>query len=152
MTKPFLIDSNIPVYVLNKSSLYHEESKGVIDKILEDEIKAFLTPQILFEVFAVITDSKKFPAPFDPAIAFSLIENNFLNDKFPLIHPKETTWKKTFDLVRKYQISSSDIFDVTLVATMLDNDVYSIITYDLTHFQKFSFLEVIHPRDISKTS
>jgi toxin-antitoxin system PIN domain toxin len=149
MTKPFLIDSNILIYALNKSSPYHEEAKQVIDAILKDAIKGYLTPQVLFELFAVITDSKKFPAPLTPASAYPLIETNYLNDKFPLIHPKETTWRKSFDLAKQYQISSQDIFDVTLVATMVDNDIFCIVTYDRTNFQKFSFLEVIHPSKIS---
>jgi len=150
MSKSLLIDSNILIYALNKSSPYHKESKRIIDKTLDGKVKAYLTPQVLFELFAVITDSKKFPTPLSPSSAYSLIENNYLGEKFPLIHSKETTWEKTFDLAKQYQISSQDIFDVTLVATMIDNNILCIVSYDLTNFQKFPFLEVVHPNEVDK--
>lgn len=148
MTKSILIDTNILVYALNKSSLYYTESKQLIDGIYRESFKACLTSQILYELFAVITDSKKFPFALTPVAAFSLIDNNYLNDKFPIVQPKESTWRKVFDLAQQHQISAQNIFDIVLVATMIDNDVFRVLTYDLTNFQKFSFLEVIHPHDI----
>jgi len=149
MSKQFLIDANILVYALNKSSPYHAESKLVIDRVLNDAIKGCLTPQILFELFAVITDPRRFPSALAPNTAIPLIENNYPIGKFPLIHPKESTWLKTFELIKQHQISAQNIFDVTLVSTMLENNILSIITYDVTNFQKFSFLEITHPSSIT---
>ncbi len=54
-----LLDTNILVHAYNKSSPNQIEAAGIIRKAMQGEIEACLTPQVLYELFAVVTDPKR---------------------------------------------------------------------------------------------
>lgn len=48
-------------------------------------------------------------------------------------------------LIEKHSPKSQSIFDYLLVATMMDNGVYTIHTANSNHFEHFEFITVINP-------
>jgi predicted nucleic acid-binding protein len=53
-----LLDTNIIVHAYNKSSPHQQEAANIIKKALQGKTEACLTPQVLYELFAVITNQK----------------------------------------------------------------------------------------------
>lgn len=49
------------------------------------------------------------------------------------------------NLVKKYEVTKQDIFNLQLVATMLSNNVTRLFTYNQDDFMKFSEIEVLTP-------
>jgi predicted nucleic acid-binding protein len=49
------------------------------------------------------------------------------------------------DLAEKHGVTGADIFDLQLVATMLENGVRRIYTFNREDFERFAELEVIMP-------
>lgn len=143
-----LIDSNILIYALNRGSPYYKQSTSIIDKITQEEITAYITPQNLFETYAVITSSRFGTKPLSAKDAYSIIDSRYNNSLFNLAYPKSDTWSKVFDIAEKFNIIAQDIHDVHLIATMLDNGINNIVTFDKTQFAKFNLLNAFHPDEI----
>lgn len=49
------------------------------------------------------------------------------------------------ELAETHSVTGADIFDLQLVATMLENGVRRIYTYNRSDFQLFNELEIVTP-------
>ena len=139
----YLIDSNILVYAINEDSEYHSESYKIIDLINRGKIQGCIFLQNVLETFAVITDSRKVENPLTPVEAIQIIKDDYIdNPMIVKIVPKLSVIDRILGLFDKYEVKRQEIFDLCLVATMLDNDVKGIYTLDTKYFEKFEFLEI----------
>ena len=146
MATTYLIDSNILVYSYDIDSPYYEKSMELMEtRVLKGEINACIAHQSLYEFYAVITDPKRVRAPLEQNKAMEIIElfQNAVNLK--KIFSLSTTLNTTMKLLKKYPVLKQNIFDLILVATMLDNGIKGVYTANEIHFKPFDFLEVINP-------
>lgn len=67
-----LLDTNILVHAYNKSSPHQLEAANVIKKAMLGETEACLTPQVLYEFFAVATNPKRVEKPLSTREAADL--------------------------------------------------------------------------------
>ena len=51
------------MHAYNKSSTYQKKASSVVKKALQGEIEAYLTPQVLYEFFAIVTNPKRVEHP-----------------------------------------------------------------------------------------
>jgi len=142
--KFFMLDTNILIYALDEESIFYEKAKEIRDKAEMGEIEACVCPQVLYEFFAVVTDAQRTRKPLIPKLAIKEIENYVRSKSIKKIYPNDTTIKKVTALVKKYKTRRQEIFDIKLVATMLDNHIRNIYTSD-PDFKKYSELRVINP-------
>jgi predicted nucleic acid-binding protein len=54
-----LLDTNILVHAYNKTSSNQKEAAIIIKRAIQNKTEAFLTPQMLYEFFAVVTNPKR---------------------------------------------------------------------------------------------
>jgi predicted nucleic acid-binding protein len=54
-----LLDTNILVHAYNKSSPHQKKASEIIRKAMQGEIEACLSPQVLYEFFAVVTSANE---------------------------------------------------------------------------------------------
>lgn len=139
-----MLDANVLVYARNRQSLYHKRAKEVRDQAQIGTIAACITPQILWEFFAVVTNSKRIEKPLSTEDAFDEIEQYWNSEMLIKILPNENTFVMVRRLVRKYRIIGQQIHDVHLIATMIDNKVFTIYSGDET-LQKFTEIRAINP-------
>lgn len=140
-----LLDTNVLVYATHGKSPFHSVCKALRDHGLEGKISLCVSPQILFEFFAIITSPKRVSQPLNPKQALEEIEKYLKAKNIIKIYPKEDTCQKVIDLSRKHKIKGQMIFDVQIVATMLTNNVGRIYTYDRKDFGKFKEIEILQP-------
>ncbi|WP_219855705.1 type II toxin-antitoxin system VapC family toxin [Candidatus Hakubella thermalkaliphila] len=139
-----LIDTNILVYANNKDSEFHSICKSIVEKAIKYEIEAVIAVQNLIELYAVITDKRRVEHPLFPAKAKELIEF-YRRSNIRIIAPTPQTIDTITNLIEKHNPKSQSIFDYLLVATMMDNGVYSIYTANSEHFKHFDSITVINP-------
>lgn len=144
MSNISLLDANVLVYARNTQSPYHERAKAVRDQVLTGTIAACIAPQVLWEFFAVVTNSKRIEKPLSPVDAYEEIEQYWNSEMFIKILPNENTFVIVGRLIGKYQVTGQHIHDVHLVATMIDNNVFTIYSGDET-LQKFTEIRAINP-------
>ncbi|MDI6736305.1 MAG: type II toxin-antitoxin system VapC family toxin [bacterium] len=145
MVTTYLIDSNILVYAANKNSPYQRFALEVMNKVIIGKMNACLSYQTLYEFYAIITDPKRVESPISPKKAQETIELYMVASNIKKIFPQKTNLQNTLSLLKKYKVSKQTIFDLVLVATMMDNGVEGIYTTNETHFKQFEFLEIINP-------
>jgi len=140
-----LIDTNVLVYASDQTSPFHQEAVRLREKGLKGEISLCVSPQILTEFFAIITDPKRVNNPRTCQEALIEIEKYLYSKNILKIYPGPDIIEKILDLLRRYEITRQEVFDLQLVATMLSNNITQIYTYNKSDFSKFKEIKVLSP-------
>ena len=142
-----LLDSNILIYAEQAETPYYEAAKSLRDRVLAGEISACISPQVLSEFFAVATNPRRVTAPLTIQEARDQIEKYCESEDLVLIHPGSGIVDRMLSLLEAHPVTGPDIFDLLLVATMLENDVARIYTVNIQDFASFSEIEAFLPPD-----
>jgi predicted nucleic acid-binding protein len=134
-----LLDSNILVYSINSSSPKHKDAQHFIQN---NAGNLEVAHQNIFETHRVLTHSK-FPNPMKISEAVEAVEN--ILKACDIITPDYKTHRITLELIKKYNISSNQIFDAYLAATAISNDIDKLATDNVKDLQIFSEIIVINP-------
>jgi len=143
-----LVDANVLVYAINQNAEQHSAALKLVESGLNGEIPISFTPQVFSEFFATVTNPKRITSVLSRENALSQIENYFLKGKVDIIFIHQGTLDKMLELIKKYQVSAQDIFDLQLVATMLSNNVTRIYTYNDKDFSPYTEIEVLKPESV----
>lgn len=147
--EPILLDTNVLVYAADRTSPHHEASRHLRDSGRQGLFVPCLTPQILFEFYAVVTDARRVSQPLTAADATEELTRYFTDATIRLIHPGPTIGETVQTLLRQHQIVRQDVFDALIVATMIANQVRKIGTYDAAQFRRYREVEVVNPAEWS---
>lgn len=134
-----LVDSNILVYSINRSSPKNKKAQDFLQKNLGNLEVAH---QNIFETLRVLTHPK-FPHPMKIKDAIDAVER--IIKVCNIISPDYRSHRIALELIKKHNLSSDQVFDAYLVATALNNDVKTIATDNTKDLQKFKELEVVNP-------
>ena len=140
-----LFDANILVHAHAIDSPFHEAARALRDQVVQGQLDACLSPQVLCEFFSVITDERLVKPALTPSQAKKEIASYGDTHQFRSIVPKDTTLSRLVSLLDRHGVKRGDVFDVFLVATMLDNDVRTIYTQNTRDFEIYHELHVINP-------
>jgi len=134
-----LVDADILVYAASPALAQYQASRG----LLESEAKLCVSPQVFAEFYSVVTNPRRVTAPFTPAEARAFIAAVLPRlDVLPMLAAVVPRWA---ELAEKHGVTGADVFDLQLVATMLENGVGRIYTFNRDDFDRFGELEVITP-------
>lgn len=134
-----LLDSNILIYSINSSSPKHKDAQHFIQNNVSNLEVAH---QNIFETLRILTHSK-FPNPMKTSEAVGAVEN--ILKACDIITPDYKTHRIALELIKKYNISSSQIFDTYLAATAISNGIDTLATDNIKDLQIFSEITVINP-------
>ena len=143
--EPYLLDTNVLVYAVDQMSPYHKAASSLANKGFNGDIQACVSPQILSEFFATVTNPKVVSATTEQKEVVSEMRKYFVSSRILKIYPTSATLKIMLDLLDKYAVSRQDVYDLQLVATMLSNNITTICTYDVNGFRKYQGIEVLTP-------
>jgi len=144
MSDFILIDTNVLIYADQSQDQYHIAAKTLRDRAARGEFPACISPQILSEFFSTITNSRRVSLPRTPEAAMQEIEE--YSKLFYLIYPGVGIVERMKTLFDVHAVEAQGIYDLFLVATMLENDVTKIYTYNTKDFTPFSdMIEVLTP-------
>ncbi len=140
-----LLDSNILVYAYDKSSANHEQAKTIMDKAFRQEIEAYLSPQVLYEFFTVITNPKKASSPMNPNDAADLCLDLWESYEIEKICPTAVASIDVFKLSKERNLSGTRIFDCVLAVTAKENNIDIIYTENVKDFKNYTFIKTLNP-------
>ena len=63
--------------------------------------------------------------------------------RFTLVHEKESTIHILIALIVKYAVARQKIHDMNIVATMVDNDITQLFTYNGQDFKQISEIQLL---------
>ena len=149
MDSPVFLDSNILVYAVNEKSPYYAGARAIFDVINKGELRVCLSPQVLGEFYAVITNPRKLERALSPQEAAGVVERFLSSNAVLKLYPQKSTLGLTLKLVKHYQIKALDFFDAQIVATMLDNGVTTIYTVNEQDLAKFEEIKAVNPFELA---
>ncbi|MBI5233966.1 MAG: type II toxin-antitoxin system VapC family toxin [Deltaproteobacteria bacterium] len=145
MPDRFLLDTNILVYAAFENDSFYPAAKVLRDKAVKGEIKACISPQNLAEFYSIVTSKKRVTSPISPASAKEEIRKYLNAQGISKIYIKDTTPLLMAKLAEEHKITGQDIYDVLLLATMMDNKIKGIYTANDKDFKKYAEIAVINP-------
>lgn len=137
----YTLDTNVLVYAADESFPLHLTACAIRDRAVAEQHKVRLCYSVLLEFFAIVTDPKRVDNPLSPAQAWQEVETYL--STFEVLYPDERTFAELKKLVDQYQIKHQMIFDVLIVALMVQYGVTGIYTADRGDFARFSEINVL---------
>lgn len=132
------IDTNVLIYSTFDDLEWDKYTQFTesLSKIAISGRTLFVSPQVLREFFAISTNSTIFKKPLTPKQATRQLRE-FL-ELFSLVYEKESTLHVLLELLDKYAVARQKIHDMNIVATMIDNGIFEILTANVMDFQQIS--------------
>jgi predicted nucleic acid-binding protein len=140
-----LLDTNILVHAYNKSSPNQKEAADIVRKAMQGKLEACLTPQILYELFAVITNPKRVEKPLSNKEAVDLCIDLWECNEIEKLNPSGVAAVEVFELTKALKLSRAKIFDCALAVVAKENGVEAIYTENIEDFKGYSFVKTLNP-------
>jgi len=142
---PCLLDSNILVYANNEDSPFHSPCKRLVEDAIDGRFPAYIAHQNLLELYAVVTDKRRVDNPLTPECASGLISFYLASKNISILYPSPATFCILGELIADHAPLSHGIFDLVLVALMIENDIKTIHTANTRHFASFKEITAVSP-------
>ncbi len=139
--EPAFFDTNILVYAFDQTEvLKRQKCKKLVLLVFKGQKKGVVSNQVLAELFFALT--QKVREPYEPKKAAKLIKG-FLNA------PNWITTNYSFETVAKAAKltakKKTHFWDALIAETMLENQVFEIITENQKDFSKIEQIKAINP-------
>jgi toxin-antitoxin system PIN domain toxin len=142
VSDPVFLDTNVLIYAADQSAAFHAACKALLERGIRGDVQLVLSPQILAEFIAIATNPNVMPTPLPATEAYA--HTKALSQSFRVVVPSSQVFDRVLELLAATRISGKRVHDVLHAATMLDNDVAAIYTYD-TGFQSIPGITVLTP-------
>lgn len=134
-----LIDSNIIIYALDDTSPKSQLAQHFLHQHQNELVVA---QQNIFESLRILTHTK-FPNPFPAQDAVKAVRA--ITDQALVIFPTLETYDVALELIQKYRVTGTEVFDAYLVATALSNGIEELASDNTKHLQKYTEIKLINP-------
>lgn len=140
--KRTLLDTNVLVYATLPTAPQHRAAYAVCADALAGDPQYCVTPQILIEYYATLTNPKRVDPVRTSAEAQAALDRY---RTIHLLHPTPEVFDEWVQLITMLGATGQDVFDLLLAATMLVHEVTDILTYDARMFAQVPGLTVRKP-------
>lgn len=140
-----LLDTNILVHATTVASPRHAAAKEICRQAWDRELEACVALQNLCEWYAVVTDSKRVSPPLSSEQASRELEAYEASGSVKIIAPSEDLLPSLPRLLRHARCKGSHVFDLLLIATMIEHGVETIYTENMRDFSGFREIRAVNP-------
>jgi predicted nucleic acid-binding protein len=140
-----LLDTNILVHAYNKSSPHQKRASNIIKQAMKGKIEAYLTAQVIYEFFAVVTNPKRVECPMNLEEAVDLCLDLWECREIEKLNPTLLTPNEVFKLAKEQKLSKGRIFDCIIAVTAKENKIDAIYTENIADFKKYDFIKALNP-------
>ncbi|HTW52337.1 MAG TPA: type II toxin-antitoxin system VapC family toxin [Stellaceae bacterium] len=141
--EPGVVDTNVLVYALDGDAPQHTAARALLEAGRDPANTLYVTPQILGEFYAIVTNPRRVAKPRPAAEAIAAI-----TDLLAYVHVLPVPARAIDDwlgLLRRHPVTGGDAFDLQIAATMQANGVQRIYTFNTADFGVYSELAVVTP-------
>jgi predicted nucleic acid-binding protein len=139
------LDTNVLIYALYADAEYHRAARLLVDQAGSEDAALCFTPQILAELYAVITNPRRVTEAKSPEAVLEVITNLIAMPGLTLLPFPLDLVSRWTALLRQHPVSGRKVFDVQLIATLLANGVKKLYTFNRIDFEPFAEIEVLTP-------
>jgi len=113
--------------------------------VLTGEVSCAVSLPFLLQFIHITTDPRRFKSPLTIAESLDIAEQYWHAAGWHQLVAKAGTGSRTLALIREYRLGRRRLLDTYPVATLLDNDIKTLITCDPGDFAIFKQLHLINP-------
>jgi predicted nucleic acid-binding protein len=140
------IDTNILLRAADRDSKDHQLAKDVLFKLSEHEVDIYISPQIIYEFWVVLTRPiESNGLGLDVETTYNIIKETLIY--YPCITENENLFPTWLEMVVKYKVIGVRAHDIRLAAWMKNNKIEEIVTFNTNDFKNLG-IEVIHPLNL----
>jgi predicted nucleic acid-binding protein len=143
-SEKILLDTNLLVFAHHKGSPYHSKASYILLAALQDDLRAHISNQNLFEFFSVMTAPGRINPTPDVNDISRICSDLLASHNLRKIYTYESAIKETFEMVKQRKLRGPKIFDCLLAITARQNKIDRIWTdniADMKHFEDFISIE-----------
>lgn len=134
------------VYASDEESPFGQAARDLLSRADRGEFQACLAPQVLFEFYSTVTDSRRVRHAIAPRDAAQAV-HGYLVRGYRMVFPGSATVPRAVRLASEQGMKGGDVYDCVLAATALDNDVNLIYTANPKDF-RFPGLRAVNPLSV----
>jgi uncharacterized protein len=139
------LDTNVLVYAMYQDTAHYRPARTLLDQAAHDDIDFCLTPQILTEFYAVVTNPRRVTEVKSPGEALDVIDTLLSLPGITLLPMPIDIVAQWTRLLRQHPVTGADVFDVLLAATLHSHGVTRLYTFNRSDFERFAGLTVLIP-------
>ena len=139
------LDTNVLVYAMYANTEHHRPARTLLDQAEHDDIDFCLTPQILTEFYAVVTNPRRVTEAKSPGEALDVIDTLLSLPGITLLPVPMDIVAQWMRLLRQHPVTGADVFDVLLAATLRSHGITRLYTFNRADFERFAGLTVLIP-------
>jgi len=129
------VDTNVLLRARVKGMEFHHEAKTLIDIQISAGNELWISRQVIREFLVNVTRPQSVSQPM--TIAEVEAEMNVLNSVFNIADETANVTAKLLQLIKQYPTGGKQIHDANIVATMLVNDVDTLLTQNMDDMKRF---------------
>ena len=140
-----MLDTNVLIYAYYEDAAQYPAAFPLLDRAQEAGALVCVSPQVLAEFYAVITNPRRASALFTPDEALAEIEKIQPSFTLTLLPVPLDVVDRWVALLREHHLTGRHVFDAQFAATMLGNGITKLYTFNRTDFERFPGIEVLTP-------
>jgi predicted nucleic acid-binding protein len=140
-----LLDTTILVHSHNRASRYQKKAASIIEKAISGELEAYITPQILYEFFAIITNPRRVETPLPVDVASDICLDLLACREIGKVEPGREAPREVLRFAKELGLAGAEIFDCLIAVTAKENGIKRIYTENVDHFKRYKFLKAVNP-------
>lgn len=143
--KSIFIDSNVLVYANVAEAPLHAESLPKINHYRGLGWRMWINHQVIREFLVIRSRPQAFG---DPCPVQTLIERvTYFRNTFQMAMETSSTLDKLNTLLKDFQVGGKQVHDANIVACMMSYGVKSLLTHNVSDFNRYSSIITVIPLD-----
>ena len=133
--EPVFVDTNVLVYAVRPLSPQHAYAKMALRETQEAGSPLWISPQVLREYIVVVSR----PQAGEPALSVleACSDARRLAELFNVAEEGRGVLDRLFELLAKYKVGGKQVHDAHLVATMLEANIFTLLTFNTRDFERY---------------
>jgi predicted nucleic acid-binding protein len=129
------VDTNILLRAIIRQLDQHIEAEALIRKMWNDEVELWISRQVIREYLVQATH----PRSFEPSLTVKQVldQMEIITTLFRVADETHDVTTLLFSLLKSYPTAGKQVHDANLVATMLANNIDTLLTLNIDDFKRF---------------
>jgi predicted nucleic acid-binding protein len=137
------LDTGILLRIAIANFPFHPEARRLIAIEYRRNSQIWISRQVIREFLVQATRPQSFMKPLTIKKAIQLIEG--MHGQFTIANETSDVTKKMFDLLKTYPTTGKQVHDANIVATMLVNNVTTLLTHNPEDMRRFASIITVVP-------
>ena len=129
------VDTNVLLRAYFDSFTEHARIRHFIDQLVEADSELWISRQVIREYLVQVLHPRTFTQP--PSFTLIAAQLKEIEALYQVANENRETTEKLFDLLTRYPTQGKLVHDANIVATMLVNEVYRLVTLNTSDFKRY---------------